>query len=247
MILSQTGPWYVDGATGRGRPDPAAAAGGPRSAGPGRHRPAPPPPTPSPGRAPRRARHRRAARSRRVLRLGRMECPDEFGRLQRMDVLTLDFDYGGAAATFDDERQFLRVRRHSSSAATRRPRPPRWTPCARMASCRCAWPTRPPPRDAACSCSAAGRPARAGSAFVAERMPELESLGWRSVIDRDFGPRPGRTGRRLRRSHRRRALRAGSRWNSASRSTACARPLLPILNHLLARGGIDAAQIVDGR
>ncbi len=32
-----------------------------------------------------------------VLRLRKLQCPDEFGRMQLLDALTLDFDYGGVA------------------------------------------------------------------------------------------------------------------------------------------------------
>ena len=88
-------------------------------------------------------------------------------------------------------------------------------------------------------------PPNAGSASSPSACADLELLGWRNQIDRDFGPRlvefvgdydvrvadaePGKfsldfgieiDGRRI--------------------------PLLPILSRLLDRGGIDAANIVDG-
>jgi hypothetical protein len=81
--------------------------------------------------------------------------------------------------------------------------------------------------------------------FVAERVPALQALGWRNQIDHDFGPRlvqsvgdydvrvtDAETGRF--------SLDFGIEIDGARI------PLLPILSRLLDRGGIDAAQIVDG-
>jgi len=241
VILSQTGPWYVDGATG--------------AVGPIRlRRPAPP-------SAPVRDdsdRHRRRPPSSGkthiepviveqpvtpLLRLGRMDCPDEFGRLQRMDVLTLAFDYGGAAATLDDERQFLRV----DGQFIRR------DPAAEAAALDALRQDGFLQIRVADKVAAKGRRVfvfrgrEAGESwqrFVAERVPELESQGWRSVIDRDFGPRQveqvgacdvriadGATG--------------GFSLEFGIEIDGVREALLPILNHLLARGGIDAARIVD--
>ena len=42
-----------------------------------------------------------------VLRLRRVDAPDEQGRLVEIDALCLDFDYAGTLAAGDDERQFV--------------------------------------------------------------------------------------------------------------------------------------------
>jgi superfamily II DNA or RNA helicase len=241
VILSQTGPWYVDGATG--------------AVGPIRlRRPAPP-------SAPVRDdhdRHRRRTPSSGkthiepviveqpvtpVLRLGRMDCPDEFGRLQRMDVLTLAFDYGGAVATADDERQFLRVDGHFI----------RRDPAAEAAALDALRQDGFLQIRVADKAAAKGRRVfvfrgrEAGESwqrFVAERVPELESQGWRSAIDRDFGPRQveqvGACDVRIAD-----AAAGGFSLEFGIEIDGVREALLPILNHLLARGGIDAARIVD--
>ena len=44
-----------------------------------------------------------------LLRLGQLECPDDFGVLRTLDALTIDFDYGGVAISSDDPQQFVRL------------------------------------------------------------------------------------------------------------------------------------------
>jgi SNF2 family DNA or RNA helicase len=82
-------------------------------------------------------------------------------------------------------------------------------------------------------------------AFVTERVPALQALGWRNLIERDFGPRivqsvgdydvkvaDAEAGKF--------SLDFGIEIDGARL------PLLPILSRLLDRGGIDAAQVVNG-
>ena len=81
--------------------------------------------------------------------------------------------------------------------------------------------------------------------FVSERVPALLGLGWRSQIDRDFGPRivqmVGEYDVRVSDAEAGKfALDFGIEVDGARL------PLLPILSRLLDRGGIAAAQIVDG-
>src|SRR6185312_11733836 len=78
--------WYVDALTG--------------AVGPIRLR-RPPSPPPRGGAD----RHRRRTAS----ATNMAGDPVIIGRLQRIDALTVAFDYAGAVATTDDERQFLRV------------------------------------------------------------------------------------------------------------------------------------------
>ncbi len=187
-----------------------------------------------------------------VLRLRKIDCPDEFGRLQRIDALTVDFDYDGALTPADDERQFVRVNRPGDSADhqsfVRRDRAAEAAALdalkqdgfsqmrlaeGRTAKGRMVFVYRG--RDAA----------ERWQVFVTERVPALQALGWRNEIDREFGPRlvqsvgdydvrvaDAETGRF--------SLDFGIEIDGARI------PLLPILSRLLDRGGIDAAQIVDG-
>ncbi len=160
-----------------------------------------------------------------MLRLRKLQCPDDFGRLQMLDALTLDFDYGGVIADGDDERQFVRADPASAAGPSFVRRNPAAEAAAfetmrRTASCRCGSPI---PR------SAKGRRVfvfRGRDAcehwhrFVTERVPALQSLGWRSQIEGDFGPPVASTAGLFDAPWPTRG-RAASRSISASRSTAC--------------------------
>jgi superfamily II DNA or RNA helicase len=183
-----------------------------------------------------------------VIRLRRVSSTDAVGRISLLDALTLDFDYGGVLVAGHDERQFIRVMSPAGPSFVR----------------------RDAVREAAAfdTVSADGftqmRISEAGSSkgrralvhvgadaaerwhhFIAARIPALQLLGWRNLIDRDFGPRlveevgttdvqvqdagPGRF-----------SLDFGIEIDGVRL------PLLPILTKLIERGGLDAAQIVDG-
>jgi superfamily II DNA or RNA helicase len=256
VILGGTGPWYVDAATGEvGRvllyPAPAKPAA-PRFAAsrPAARKPAPHvrprrvepvvvavaepvildgPPTP-------------------VLRLRQVECPGDFGAVQRLDALTVDFDYDGTLIHADDERQFVRVNRNGGQNFVRRDR------AAEAAALRLLQPDGFSQMRIAEGPTARGRmvyvqrgrdAAERWQGFVASRIPALQAEGWRNEISRDFGPRPvqsvgdydvrvadAETGKF--------SLDFGIEVDGARI------PLLPILSRLLARGGMEAAQIVDG-
>jgi ERCC4-related helicase len=296
VILGDSGPWYVDGATGavgrvRLRQTPTrqvqSAAGAP---GGGVTRPLPQAPfsqrivpprfgSMSPGSSafksgfpkPPHAGQGRASGRRTepvvvtaaepvilerpvtpVLRLRQIQCPDEAGRMQRVDALTLDFDYEGVLAPADDERQFIRVHRPGDSPGNQSfVRRDRAAEAAALAALR---------QDGFSQMRIAEGPTAKGrtvfvyrgrdaaerwQSFVAERIPALQGLGWRNQIDRDFGPRlvqsvgdydvrvaDADTGKF--------SLDFGIEIDGARI------PLLPILSRLLDRGGFDAAQIVDG-
>jgi superfamily II DNA or RNA helicase len=181
-----------------------------------------------------------------VLQLRRLQCPDEFGRLQLLDALTLGFDYGGVIAEGDDERQFVRAQGAGGNAFVRR------DPAAEAAAYETLQQDGFVQMRVADGRSARGRRVllfRGRDAgenwhrFVAERLPALQSLGWRSMIDRDFGPRmvqnvgacdvevtDDEAGRF--------SLEFGIEIEGVRHA------LLPILSHLLERGGMDNAQIV---
>jgi superfamily II DNA or RNA helicase len=249
VILSDTGPWYVDGATGAigrariRRARPAAPAPRPAAKQPARRPAMAPvseqviieqPPTP-------------------VLRLGRMQCPDEQGRLQTVDAMSVVFEYGGpptgagVLVGLDDDRQFLRIEGPAGPTFVRRDRD---AENAAMETLR---------QDGFLQMRVADRTAKgsrvllfrgrdAGESwqrFMADRMPELEAQGWRNQIEKDFGPRyVERIG-----GYDMQVGDAGGGELSVEfgiEVDGVRVPLLPILSHLLERGGIEAARIVDG-
>ena len=301
VILSDGGPWYVDGATGevgrvRLRPvvaaqtKPAEDAPRPfrplaRPQAPTFQRPAPPPsfnrPTPPRFGAPVSSTSRPlppppvrgpAGKARRepvitapaeplildrtltpVLKLRKLECPDDYGRMQQIDALTVDFDYDGVLIPFDDERQFVRAAiAGQPSAAGTFIRRDREAEAAALAMLR--------PDGFAQMRIAEGKNAKgrmvyvfrgrdAGErwqGFAAERVPVLQALGWRNQIDRDFGPRivdsVGDYDVRVSDAESGRfSLDFGIEIDGKRI------PMLPILSRLLERGGVDGMQIVDGQ
>jgi superfamily II DNA or RNA helicase len=186
-----------------------------------------------------------------VLRLQRLRCPDDFGRLQLMDALMLDFDYGGTLSDGDDERQFVRVDGPGGPTFVRRNTEAEANALDTLR------------QDGFVQMRVAdGKSARgrrvfvyrgedAGERwhrFVTERVPALESLGFRSLIEKDFGPR---------------MVQKVGEWDVRISDVAATAaegekfsldfgievdgeriPLLPILSNLLARGGMEAAQII---
>jgi superfamily II DNA or RNA helicase len=183
-----------------------------------------------------------------VLHLRRVHGPDEFNRPRMIDVLTLDFDYGGVRVDGADEQQFVRVRIGGQIVFIRR------DPAAEAAALDQLRPDGFVQMRVADGKAARGqrvlvfRGPEAASRwhhFVAVRVPELTALGWQSHIDANFGPQlaenvgnidvtveDGEKGTF--------SLEFGIEIDGERH------PLLPILEHLLARGGIDAAQIVEG-
>ena len=250
ILLGDTGPWYVDAATG--------AVGRVKLRQP---RPAPPPPvTPRPKIGRVRGPTIVATESERaiierpitpVLRLQRLRCPDDFGRLTMMDALMLDFDYGGTLSDGDDERQFVRVDGPGGPTFVRRNTE---AEASALETIRQDGFLQMRVNDGK---SARGRRvfvfrgAEAGEQwhrFIAERVPALESLGFRSLIDKDFGPR---------------MVQKVGEWDLRVSDVAVSAaepgnfaldfgieidgeriPLLPILSNLLARGGMETAQII---
>ena len=281
IILGDTGPWYVDGATGAvgrvrlqqapaaqlaSRPTPTPAATPARSAPrPGLSRPPlakAPPPRPKPAFTGQARPTRRIAppptaaepvilerAPTPVLKLRRMQGPDDFGRLERMDALTLDFDYDGVLVPADDERQFVRVQPPGLAASfVRRDSE---AEAAALAALRQDGFNQMRVAEGA---TAKGRivyvyrgrdASERWQAFVHERLPALEALGWRNQIDREFGPRSvrsvGNYDMRISDAESGRfSLDLGIEIDGARVK------LLPILTRLLDRGGMDAAQIADG-
>ena len=186
-----------------------------------------------------------------VLRVRRVECPDENGRVQSTDALTLDFDYDGVLVHADDERQFVPVPRPgdlSGQSFVRRDRP---AEAVALGALR---------QDGFNQMRIADGPTAKGrmvfvhrgrdaserwQSFATERVPALQALGWRNEIDRDFGPR---------------LVRSVGDYDVCVADAAAGTfsldfgieidgvrvPLLPILSRLLDRGGMDTALVVGG-
>ena len=187
------------------------------------------------------------------LRLCRIECPDDSGRLVPTDALTVAFDYEGVLVPSDDERQFVRVQRPGDSAAhqsfVRR------DTAAEGASLDLLRPDGFTQMRVADGSNAKGRivhvfrgrdAAERWQLFTGERVPVLQALGWRNHIDKEFGPRHVEAvgGYDVRISD---AATAGSfELDFGIEVDGVRIPLLPILSRLLDRGGMDAAQVVDG-
>ncbi len=184
-----------------------------------------------------------------VLRLRQVECPDDFGKMQKIDALTIDFDYDGVLTAADDERQFVRVVRPGDAPGkhsfVRRDR------AAETAALEALRQDGFSQMRIAEGSTAKGRmvftyrgrdASERWQAFVAERVPALQGLGWRNQIDRDFGPRHVQSvgDYDLRVSD----AEAGSfELDFGIEIDGSRVPLLPILVRLLDRGGMDNAQI----
>ncbi|MGI4951907.1 MAG: SNF2-related protein [Janthinobacterium lividum] len=196
-----------------------------------------------------------------VLRLRRVEMPDETGRMINTDALTVEFDYEGTLLAADDERQFIKVTRPGDVAGHQ------------------SFVRRDQTAETAVSELLRGdgfnqmRVAEAGfskgrivhvfrgrdgserwQAFMNQRMPTLIAMGWRNLIEKEFGPRvvqsvgeydvritdvvpmdgqPGSDAGDF-------ALDFGIEIDGTRM------PLLPILVRLLDRGGMEAALVVEG-
>lgn len=255
VILSETGPWYVDaasGAVGRVRVQPPTIVRRP-------------PPRPS-FVAPPVSRERAEPPRRRVepttigaqviverkptpvLRLARFPFPDDAGRIQPTDALLLDFDYDGAVITADDERQFVRVEEPGGPVFVRRDRT---AEAAALDSLRQDGFVQMRMSDAK---AAKGRlvfvfrgreAAESWQRFVAERLPALQAGDWRSVTDPSFGPRlAGTIGAYDMRVAD--APHGGFSLDLGIEIDGVRHPLLPVLLRLHERGGMAAARVVDG-
>ncbi len=241
IIHSDTGPWFVDasnGVVGRARlrqaePTPIKARPRPRRAEAV---------TLEPTESERLIVERPATP---VLRLRKLNCPDDFGRLVMMDALTLDFEYDGVLADGDDERQFVRVSGPEGVSFVRR------NVASETAAFEALQQDDFVHMRVADGRSPKGRrvmlyrgpdAAENWHRFMSIRVPALAALGWKSKIDRDFGPRMVEQigGYDMQVTD---AEQGGFSLEFGIEIDGVRHALLPILSHLLERGGIDAAQI----
>ncbi len=248
VILSNLGPWYVDAATGqvgrvrlRRQRVPRPPQPEPRARPTPRARAARSEPLPTAAGEPVFVEQRAVP----VMQLQRLNCPDDNGRLQMQDVLTLDFDYAGVLTRADDERQFVRVNGPAGPNFIRRDAE---AEAAAFEALRQDGFLQVRAPDGA---NARGRrvfvfrgreAAEQWQGFVTRRVPALAAQGWRSKIDRGFGPRHvdmlGDFDMRVTDAESGRfSLDFGIEIDGVRRD------LLPILSRLLERGGFEAAQV----
>jgi superfamily II DNA or RNA helicase len=251
VLVADSGPWYVDattGAVGRVRIQAPAAPPRPAFVAPQSGRG----PVDPPRRRPELVTSTEQVIAERpmmpVVRLTRFPCPDEYGRMQTLDALLVEFDYDGAVIPSDDERQFVRVEEPGGPVFVRRDRK------AETAALDAIRQDGLVQMRMATGKAAKGRmvfafrgrdAAEAWQGFVAERLPALQALGWRSLIDKDFGPRMvdsvGACDMKVADMPQ-----GGFSLDFGIEIEGTRHPLLPILMRLRERGGIGAARIVEG-
>jgi superfamily II DNA or RNA helicase len=252
VIVADSGPWYVDATTG------AVARVRIQAVAP------PPRPTfvaPAAAPAPFKRRIVPATVSEQVivdrpmtpvLRLTRFPCPDEFGRMQQLDALLLEFDYDGGLVPFDDDRQFVRTQTAGGPVFVRRDRTAETAAqdaIRRDGLVQMRMATGKTEKGRLVFVFRGRDAAEAWQGFVAERLPALQALGWRNQIDKDFGPRlvqsvglcdlkvaDGPSG----------APQGSFSLDFGIEIDGARHPLLPILMRLHERGGMATARIVDG-
>ncbi|WBO58704.1 DEAD/DEAH box helicase [Acidocella sp. MX-AZ03] len=183
-----------------------------------------------------------------VMRLRRVTGPDEYNRQRMIDVLTLDFDYGGVRVDGADDSQFMRIRTGGQIAFIRR------DPAAEAAALDELRPDGFVQMRVADGKAARGQrvlvfrgedAAAKWHHFVAVRIPELTEKGWQAQIDANFGPQLADNVGNLDVVVQD-AEKGNFSLEFGIEIDGERHPLLPILEHLLARGGYEAAQIVDG-
>eukprot|EP01037_Dinobryon_pediforme_P001868 gene1868-1898_t len=252
-IATAQGPWYVDAATGATGPLQIRQPGIPSTA---KRR--------STGRTTSRAGGRRSVPSlaemmeapveeklfKPMMRLQRIHAPDDFGRLTLLDVLTVAFDYSGVLMSPDDERQIVQVAQSSARLGLGFMRDQTGEAEALemlrqdgFVQMRAADADHPRGRLVF---TFLGRDApEQWQSFVSQRVPALAALGWTHVIEPDFGPRAvenvGVFDMQVADAEA-----GGFALDLGIEIDGVRRPLLPILTRLLERGGMEAAQVVDG-
>ena len=254
VIVADSGPWYVDAVTGqvaRVRIQAPAAPPMPAFVAPAVARVEPPKRRPDMPVVSEQVIVDRPMTP--LVRLTRFPCPDEFGRMQQLDALLLEFDYDGTTIPFDDDRQFVRTNSPYGPVFVRRDKTAETAAqdvikqdglvqmrmaTAKVAKGRMVFVFRG--RDAA----------EAWQGFVAERLPALQALGWRNLIDKDFGPRlvesVGLCDMKVADAPSGNGTAGAFSLDFGIEIDGARHPLLPILMRLRDRGGMESARIIDG-
>jgi superfamily II DNA or RNA helicase len=185
-----------------------------------------------------------------VLRLARIEGPDEMGRVQQIDALTLAFGYDRGLAEPDDERQFVRVEDGTGEPTfLRRDRPAEAKAEAQLREegfMQIRVQIRGQAKGKRIYLYRGKDAGERWQRFITERVPALEALGWRAEIEEGFGPQIvdviGEIDMRL-------ADEEGG-WFSLELGIEVEGerlPLLPILSRILDQGGLESMPVVDGK
>jgi superfamily II DNA or RNA helicase len=181
-----------------------------------------------------------------TLHLHRLHVPDDFGRLQLLDVGNVAFDYDGIVLALDDERQIVRAADATSPGFLRDQTAEAEALDALredgFVQMRVPHPDTPRGRRVL---TFLGRDApELWQGFVARRLPALLELGWRVDIATEFGPQIaediGTFDMRVEDAE-------GGQFtlDFGIEIDGFRRPLLPILTRLLERGGMETAQVID--
>lgn len=251
VIIGAAGIWYVDattGAVGRVRIQAPAPPPQPRFT--------PPPVARGPAEPPRR----RAGASTLseqviverpatpVLRLTRLPCPDERGRMQMVDALLLEFDYDGTVIPFDDDRQFVRTNAPGGPIFVRRDTKAEAAALAELRQdglVQMRMVTGKAEKGRLVFLFRGRDAAEAWAGFVAERLPTLQARGWRGSADGAFGPRMvesvGQCDMMVAD-----APSGGFSLDLGIEIDGTRHKLLPILMRLRDRGGMATARVLDG-
>ena len=185
-----------------------------------------------------------------VLRLGRIEGPDEMGRIMQIDALTLGFGYGDGMAEPDDERQFVKIEDGAREPTfLRRDRPAEMKAEAQLRDegfMQIRVQTKGQAKGRRIYLFRGKDAAERWQRFGAERVPALQALGWRVEIEEGFGPQVvdviGEIDMRITDDE--------SGWFSLELGIeveGVRLALLPILSRILDQGGLDAIPQVDGK
>ena len=182
-----------------------------------------------------------------TLHLHRLHVPDDFGRLQLLDVGNIAFDYNGDVIALDDERKMVRSSDPSASSFHRDETAETEALDALQndgfVQMRVPHPETPRGRRVL---TFLGRDApELWQGFVARRLPSLIEAGWNVNIETEFGPQLAED---IGTFDMRVADAEGGQFtlDFGIEIDGFRRPLLPILTRLLERGGMETAQVIDG-
>jgi len=182
-----------------------------------------------------------------TLLLHRLHVPDDFGRLQLLDVANVAFDYNGVVLALDDERQIVRAADANQPGFLRDQTAETEALDALQhdgfVQMRVPHPDSPRGRRVL---TFLGRDApELWQGFVARRLSTLLEQGWKVDIETEFGPQIAED---IGTFDMRVADAAGGQFtlDFGIEIDGFRRPLLPILTRLLERGGMEAAQVIDG-
>ena len=181
------------------------------------------------------------------LHLLRMQVPDDFGRLQLLDVAQVLFDYGQDVVALDSEQKMV----HSGAIGADsflRDDTGETEALDQLQSdgfVQMRVPHAESPRGRRVMTFLGRDAPELWEGFIARRVPTLQETDWKVEIEDDFGPKSaddiGTFDMRVQDAE-------GGNFtlDFGIEIDGFRRPLLPILTRLLERGGMETAQVIDG-